>query len=76
LGTRIKDREAAANGAIELRESLRNLAAISDLRRLGDYAPIHEAKLVAALDSLQDGKRLLGPKDKLMLEAPGHKPTT
>jgi hypothetical protein len=36
---------------------------------------IHEAKLVAALDSLQDGKRLLaGLKDKLMLEAPGHKP--
>ncbi|SHG25740.1 hypothetical protein [Bradyrhizobium erythrophlei] len=34
---------------------------------------IDEAKLVAALDSLQDGKRLLGPKDKLMLEAPGHK---
>jgi hypothetical protein len=73
IGYLDKDREAATNGAIELRESLRNLAATSDLRRLGDYAPIHEAKLVAALDSLQDGKRLLGPKDKLMLEAPGHK---
>jgi hypothetical protein len=51
------------------------LAATSDLRRLGDYSIINEAKLVAALDTLQDGKRLLvGPKDKLLLEAPGHKP--
>ena len=45
----------------------------SDIRKLGDYAPIHEAKLVAALDSFQDAKRLLGPKDKLLLEAPTHK---
>jgi hypothetical protein len=67
-----KDQEAASNGAIELRETLRALAATSDLRRMGDYAPIHEAKLIAALDSLQDGKRLLGPKDRLTLEAPGH----
>jgi hypothetical protein len=73
IGYLDKDKEIATSGAIELRETLRNLAATSDLRRLGDYAPIHEAKLVAALDSLQDGKRLLGPKDKLMLEAPGHK---
>ncbi len=68
-----KDQKEASNEAIELRDHLRAIAATSDLRRLGDYAPIHEAKLVAALDSLQDGKRLLGPKDKLMLMAPGHK---
>ena len=36
-----------------------------------DYAPIHEAKLVAALDTLQDAKRLLGSKDKLMIESSG-----
>lgn len=41
---------------------------------MGDYAPIHEAKLIAALDSIQNAKRLLGPKDKLMLEAPGREP--
>jgi hypothetical protein len=67
-----KDKDSATSGALELRDTLRSLAASSDLRRLGDYAPIHEAKLVAALDSLQDAKRLLGPKDKLMLAAPGH----
>jgi hypothetical protein len=68
-----KDQEAAASGAIELRETLRGLAAKSDISLLGDYAPIHPAKLLAALDSFQDAKRLLGPKDKLMLESPGHK---
>jgi hypothetical protein len=68
-----KDKEAAGEGANELRETLRGLAAKTELRQLGDYAPIHEAKLVAALDSFQDAKRLLGPKDKLMIEAPAHK---
>lgn len=71
IGWLDKEKPSAADGAMELRETLRSLAATSDLRRLGDYAPIHEAKLLAALDSLQDGKRLLGPKDRLMLEAPG-----
>lgn len=74
IGYLDKDQSAAANGAIELRETLRELAATSDLRRLGDYAPIHEAKLLAALRSMQDAKRLLGPKDKLLLEAPGRLP--
>ena len=68
-----KDQGDAAKGADELREGLRQLAAGSDLRQLGDYAPIHEAKLISALNSFQDAKRLLGPKDKLLLEAPEHK---
>ena len=68
-----KDQEAAAGAAIELRETLRILASKSDINLLGDYSPIHQGKLLAALDSFQDAKRLLGPKDKLMLESPGHK---
>src|SRR5882724_12874432 len=32
-----KDKDAATNGALQLRETLRSLAATSDLRRLGDY---------------------------------------
>ena len=71
-----KDQETATKDAIKLRDTLRQLAATSDLRHLGDYAPIHEAKLVASLSSLQEAKRLLGPKDRLMLEAPGHKTYT
>lgn len=67
-----KDQKEASNEAIELRDHLRVIAATSDLRHLGDYAPIHEAKLVASLGSLQGAKRLLGPKDKLLLMAPGH----
>lgn len=71
-----KDQETATGDAIKLRDTLRQFAATSDLRHLGDYAPIHEAKLVASLSSLQEAKRLLGPKDKLLLEAPGHKTYT
>jgi len=73
IGWLDKDQETATKDAIELRDTLRQLAATSDLRHLGDYAPVHEAKLVASLSSLQEAKRLLGPKDRLMLEAPGHK---
>ena len=76
IGWLDKDQETATKDAIKLRDTLRQLAATSDLRHLGDYAPIHEAKLVASLSSLQEAKRLLGPKDKLMLEAPGHKTYT
>jgi hypothetical protein len=71
IGWLDKDQKSATSAAIELRETLRQLAATSDLRQLGDYAPIHEAKLIAALDSIQNAKRLLGPKDRLQLEAPG-----
>jgi hypothetical protein len=74
IGWLDRDQESATRGAVELRETLRALAATSDLRQLGDYAPIHEAKLIAALDSIQNAKRILGPKDRLMLEAPGHAP--
>ena len=76
IGWLDKDQDTAAKDAVELRDTLRQLAATSDLRHLGDYAPIHEAKLVASLSSLQEAKKLLGPKDKLMLEAPGHKTYT
>jgi hypothetical protein len=69
-----KDREQAELEKDDLRELLRKLATGTDLRRLGDYPPIQQAKLVAALDTLQDAKRLLGPKDQLLLEAPGKEP--
>jgi hypothetical protein len=65
-----KDKDDAAQDVDGLRETLRNLAAQTNVRHLPDYAPIHEGKLVAALDSLQDAKRLLGPKDKLTIETP------
>lgn len=68
-----KDRDQAEKDQDDLREMLRKLATGSDLRPLGDYPPIHPAKLVAALDTIQDAKRLLGPKDKLLLESPDRK---
>ena len=63
--------DQAKTGAEDLRETLRGLAAQTDVRHLPDYPPVHEAKLVAALDTLQDAKRRLGSKDKLMIESSG-----
>jgi hypothetical protein len=40
----------------------------TDVRHLPDYAPIHEAKLVASLDQIQNAKRTLGPHDRLLIE--------
>ena len=51
-----------------LREELRELGKETDVRHLPDYAPVHEAKLVASLDQIQDAKRILGPKDRLIIE--------
>ena len=65
-----KDQNQAEGEIDQLRDTLRNLAAASDVRPLGDYPPIQQVKLIAALDTLQDAKRLLGPKDRLLLEAP------
>jgi hypothetical protein len=62
------DQKTASADAELFREKLRGIASQTDVRPLGDYPPIHEAKLVAALDSLQDGKRILGPGDKLTIE--------
>lgn len=51
-----------------LREELRELGRETDIRHLPDYAPIHEAKLVASLDQIQNAKRTLGPHDRLLIE--------
>jgi hypothetical protein len=51
-----------------LREELRELGRETDVRHLPDYAPIHEAKLVASLDQIQNAKRTLGPHDRLLIE--------
>jgi len=63
-----KDKEAASGSADELRDTLQQIARETDARHLPDYPPIHEAKLVASLDKLQDAKRTLGPGDKLTIE--------
>lgn len=63
-----KDKAAATGSADQLRETLQQIARETDARHLPDYPPIHEAKLVASLDKLQDAKRVLGPGDKLTIE--------
>ena len=62
-------KEEEAPQAIEdLRKELDQLVEDTDIKILPAYAPIHEGKLVSSLDKLQDGKRTLGPRDKLIIE--------
>jgi hypothetical protein len=51
-----------------LRTNLTRLARETDVRHLPDYPPVQDARLVAALDRIQEGKRELGPKDRLYVE--------
>jgi hypothetical protein len=61
-----------ASAAIDdLRTTLRTIATETDIRHLPDYPPIHEGRLVASLDKIQDAKRLLGPGDRLTVETDG-----
>jgi hypothetical protein len=54
-----------------LREQLDQIVQNTDVKHLPAYAPIHEGKLVASLDKIQDAKRTLGPNDDLIIETGG-----
>lgn len=64
------DDETAATpiGIKDLREELRDLGSETDIRHLPDYAPVHEGRLIASLDQIQNAKRILGPNDRLIVE--------
>jgi hypothetical protein len=61
----------AAGGVDPLRRQLEEIATQTDARHLPDYAPIHEGRLVASLDRIQDAKRTLGRNDRMTIEAEG-----
>lgn len=65
------DKDPSKRGVDALREKLREIAQKTDVRQLPDYAPIHEGRLVAALDKIQDAKRTLDRDDKLIIEGDG-----
>ena len=54
-----------------LREQIRELGRDTNIRHLPDYAPIHEGRLLASLDQVQNAKRTLGPRDKLYVQLDG-----
>jgi hypothetical protein len=66
-----RDQNQARVGVDPLRRELERIARQTDVRHLPDYAPIHEGRLVASLDKLQDAKRTLAPNDRLTIEAEG-----
>jgi hypothetical protein len=55
----------------DLANNLRRLASETDIRHLPDYAPVHEGKLLGALDKIQDAKRQLTRGDRLYIETEG-----
>jgi hypothetical protein len=61
----------AAKAVEQLKSELQQLAAKTDVKHLPAYAPIHEGRLIASLDKIQDAKRTLGPNDHLTIETEG-----
>ena len=64
-------RKAAPIAIEHLKDELQQLVAKTDVKHLPAYAPIHEGRLVASLDKIQDAKRTLGPNDHLSIETEG-----
>lgn len=65
----LDDEKAATPAGLEdLRDNLHELGSDTDIRHLRDYAPIHEGRLVASLDQIQNAKRMLGPNDRLTVQ--------
>jgi hypothetical protein len=64
--------ETDAPKAVEyLRTELDQIVQQTDVKHIPAYAPIHEGRLIASLDKIQDAKRTLGPKDELTIEFDG-----
>jgi hypothetical protein len=61
------DEGAGKKGLEQITTDLQQLARDTDVRHLPDYAPVHQGRLVAAMDQIQDAKRSLGPNDKLIV---------
>jgi hypothetical protein len=66
------DESEALQAVEDLRQELQQIVAQTDIKHIPAYAPIHEGRLVASLDKLQNGKRTLGSNDNLTIEAEGH----
>jgi hypothetical protein len=62
------DEGRAAQAVEHLKGEIQQIVRESDIKHLPAYAPIHEGRLVASLDKIQDGKRTLGPNDRLTVE--------
>lgn len=66
-----RDGKEGTKAIEDLRQQLDLIVQGTDIKHLPAYAPIHEGKLVASLDKIQDAKRTLGPNDNLIIETDG-----
>ena len=61
--------EPDAPQAVEtLRSDLQRVIEQTDVKHLPAYPPIHQGRLIASLDKIQNGKRTLGPRDRMTIE--------
>lgn len=60
--------EGAPQRIEDLKREIHAEATATDVRHLPDYAPLHDGRLIAALDKFQKGKAILEAKDALLIE--------
>lgn len=61
--------ESAKQRMEDLKQEIRAEATATDVRHLPDYAPLHDGRLIAALDKVQKGKAILETNDSLLIES-------
>lgn len=54
---------------LDLKSELQKLAEQTDVRHLPDYPKIHDARLVPALEKIQDAKRQLSAGDRIVIQS-------
>lgn len=64
----LEDEEDAPARMLELKQEIVADAQKTDVRHLPDYAPVHEGRLVSALDKVQKAKAILETNDALSVE--------
>lgn len=64
----LDDERGAKPGLEALKLDLTALALETDVRHLPDYAPIHEGRLIAAMDKIQKAKAELEVGDRLLVD--------
>lgn len=62
------DDESSSGSVRSLQDGIRKLAEETDVRHLPDYPPVNEARLITALDRMQQAKSELANGDALIIE--------
>lgn len=64
----LDDEQGAKENITPLKDELQALAQRTDARHLPDYAPVHEGRLIAAMDKVQKAKAELETGDEMVID--------